>query len=219
MPTTEERISRRVPRHPFRIVVYAWLIHMALMMVAIISVPWWSPEPAVAWLESADPTGASAHVIDFFEHTPRVEALLDREAAANYAPGLRDRDRLRYAVSHMIIEFGLVLILVCAAVPLFWGIRRVEFFLRYKGIFRPGMSARPIVISCVIMLVMAVGMALPLYGGAMTQSRRGSGPSDALYVFQTGLDFALLFLVCNLVGFRRLWLDRKADAQAGPISR
>jgi hypothetical protein len=176
-----------------------WVVAAAILFGLV----FWSPQPLIDRVEAADPSPVSRDVVDFFEHTPRVEILLAREASRGYSVAEQARDRVRYGVSHLLLLLALVvyLLLVAAAAwvepdPPTTGSRVVE--------------PRNVGITMVMLAVLVLALFLAMYTGMSTTSRHSDAPSDGISVFL--LPAQLLLMILTLYAVERLKRRNGADS-------
>jgi hypothetical protein len=191
---TKDPRSRFLPKA----LVCAAALHALIAIAAVSAAPFW-PDPFTASMQARLPG-----VIDAFAHTPRVEAMLDRETAAGHPDQSREERRLGHAVSDLIVALSLAAILMGFTVILLWGIREPSYSARIRGLARP--EADPI-LSVVIFGVcatFAVGAGSMLYFSVMSDGNdRASG------IFLVFMDLMLLCMLAILAALLHRVLVRQ----------
>src|SRR4051812_34550900 len=98
------------------IIVGLMVTYWITTVVLLFGMDFWSPQPAIDRLEAADPTPVSRALIDFFEHTPRIDAVLKLESESGYSEARINGDRVRYGFGQLMYLLAMIanLLLIAA---------------------------------------------------------------------------------------------------------
>jgi len=169
-------------------------LNVAYLLVAaaiLFGLVYWSPQPLIDRVEAADPSSIVRGAVDFFEHTPRVEALLAHEESGGYTTAEIDRDRIRYGVGHLLLllALGIDLLLIAA----------VAWIMPDPPSLRATAKTRNVPLGLAILGATVLGLLLAIYYGALTTARHSSRPSDRILVLLFPAQLMLMVLTLYVV--------------------
>ena len=177
------RRARRV-QFLYKALLGAACLHGLIAAIVIGVAPFW-PDSFTTSVRAQLPG-----LVEAFAETPRVEALLEYEAADGYPEESRAGRRLNHAVSDLIIMLSLLPVLIGFTMLLLWGIRDSSYSARIRAIARPEADPIVLVVLAGICGAFAFGLGYMLYLGVMTSE--SNRPSATFLVFMD------LMLLCML---------------------
>jgi hypothetical protein len=187
------------------LIVGYWIVGSSITLGLV----FWSPQPLIDRIEAADPTPVSHDVFDFFEHTPRVEALLKLEGTAGYPEDRREKDRFRYGIAHLMLLLTTVADLLLVAVVTGITVHRGGFDMD-ELVAKPGPAARRVGIVGVMIILglLALGFLVAMYAGILTDSRSGDRPSDNALTLVGLVHLILVVMIITIFDVRRRPKDK-----------
>ena len=191
------------------LVVGYWIATASLLF----GLGFWPPQPAIDRVEAADPTPVSRALIGFFEHTPRIEAVLRLESEAGYPQARLDRDRARYGFEELMDVLAMIVDLLLVAAVAGMATRRGEFDAP-AVVAKPRSSLRVSALQLTLTMGgMAAGiLALFYFGGVLLHTRTGR-PTDNAPAFVWSAHLILVVLIISIISMR------SSQRNTGPVAR
>jgi hypothetical protein len=182
------------------LIVGYWIAAAAI----VFGLAFWSPQTIIDRVEAADPTPISRRTVDFFEHTPRVEALLKVEETAGYPRLRRDDDRVRYGVGHLMLLLTMIADLLLVAVVTGIGAHRGAFEMD-EFVAKPRPAARRIGTTgvTIFLALLVLGILVAMYAGLWVRSRHGSGPGDGSLAFVISAHLIVVVMIMTVIDAKR----------------